>query len=265
MPAANQNSYFFRQVLKEEAVEAASFIQIHGDGSFAYSLQSIVQHCATTFICQNTDNEWLGVIFTYQSPSAYSTAAIEGMVVKQAYRRRGIATFLVHEATLFWKKNCIFHLSVASLTLPQEAVQLLLANGFKAIAKAGYTEYKKRLLPDKICVHNRQMRPSMNTINGEVGEDTLFEYYQSGDIIWGTYGGGQVIRGVLLGKMERNGDISFQYMQHSKDGEIHTGTSHSNTEFLNDGRIILYEDWEWTGNRSGGGRSVIEEIKPPMS
>lgn len=264
MPATNQDSYFFRQVLKEEAVAAASFIQAHGNGGFAYSLQSIVQHCATSFICQNTDNEWLGIIFTYQSPSDYSTAAIEGMVVKKDWRRQGIATFLMDEAGKYWKKNCIFHISVAALALPDEAIRLLLAGGFKAIVKTGYTEYKKRLLPDKICVNNRKMRPSMNTINGEVGEDTLFEYFQSGDIIWGTYGGGQVIRGVLLGKMERNGDISFQYMQHSKDGEVHTGTSHSSTEFLNDGRIILYEDWEWTGNRSGGGRSVIEEIKNQM-
>lgn len=264
MPNVDPNRYFFRPVLKEEALTVANFLKEYADGGFAFSLQSIVQHASTIFLCQNTDNEWIGIIFTYLSPTDYSTAAVEGIVVKTGYRRQGIASFLMKEAALYWKKNCVFYVCVVSADLPTEAVKLLLAIGFKAIAKTGYTEYSKRLLPDKICVHNRRMRPTMNTINGEVSEDTLFEYFQSGDIIWGTYGGGQVIRGVLIGRMEHNGDISFQYMQHSKDGEVHTGISHSSTEFLNDGRIILYEDWEWTGNRSGGGRSVIEEIKNQM-
>jgi hypothetical protein len=262
MPSPNQNPYFSRPVSKVEVTEVASFIEKNAEGKFSYSLQSIVQHCSTIFICQNIDNEWLGIVFTYQSPALYSTAAIEGMVVNTLHRRKGIATYLLDEAINYWKKNCIFHISIISNNISNETEKILLSKGFRALTYNGYTEFKKRIMPEKICVHNRQMRPSMNTINGEVGEETLFEYFQCGDIIWGNYAGGQVIRGVLLGKMDGNSDISFHYMQHAVNGEVHTGTSHSTTEFLNDGRIILYEDWVWTGNKSGGGRSVIEEIKP---
>lgn len=254
----------YRPLSKEEALLAHQFISEFSEGNFHCSLQSLIQHCHTILICQSPDNEWLGIAVTYLSPSAYSTAAIEGIVVKPLCRRQGFASLLLAETILFWKNKCVFNFSVIATQLPDGVARFLARAGFKPIDGPGFTQFTKKVLPQKICVHNRRMRPSMNTINGEVSEETLFEYYQDGDIIWGTYGGGQVVRGVLLGRMNRNGNIAFQYMQHSKDGGIYTGTSKSTTEFLNDGRIVLYEDWEWTGNRSGGGRSVIEEEKHPV-
>ena len=101
----------------------------------------------------------------------------------------------------------------------------------------------------------------MNTSNGEVGAETLFEYSQKDDMIWGTYSGGLVKRGVLLGRMKPGGDLQFYYMQYNENGELNQGISTSTSEFLRDGRVILFEDWEWTGNKTGSGRSVIEEVK----
>jgi hypothetical protein len=116
-------------------------------------------------------------------------------------------------------------------------------------------------MPDRICLHNKRMRPQMNTANGQVSEETLFEYFQQGDFIWGTYSGGEVARGMLIGKMTPNRNINFHYLQMDRTGQVFGGTSHSTTEFLNDGRIVLYEDWHWTGNRSGTGSSIIAEVK----
>ena len=161
----------------------------------------------------------------------------------------------------FASKRCVFKVEIEPPSPGSEIENLLTANLFRPLEKNGQTVYGVKLMPDKICLHNRKMRPSMNTINGEVNEETIFEYFQKDDIIWGTYSGGIIQKGVLLGRMARNGDIDFDYLQVNTGNEVNTGVSHSSTEFLNDGRIILYEDWEWTGNRSGGGRSVIEEIK----
>jgi hypothetical protein len=101
----------------------------------------------------------------------------------------------------------------------------------------------------------------MNTANGQINEDTLFEYFQDGQMVWGTYAGGDVLRGILIGQMNANRDIRFHYLQMDTQGQIHQGTSKSSTELLNDGRVVLYENWEWTGDKKGSGSSIIEEVK----
>ncbi len=261
MPAIDNNGYFFRPLQKEESGIAASFISGHSDDCFTFSQQSLFHHSATTFVCHDPDNEWLGVIVTYTSPMAYSTAVIEGIAVHNQKRKQGIGCFLMEHVFHYWRHQCVYRISVIDNNVSEAFNKMLVKLDFKRSSGNGLPEFTKQLFPERICMHNRRMRPRMNTPNGEMNEETLFEYFQKNDTVWGTYSGGNVVRGLLLGHMSPNGDISFQYMQLGTSGEVSTGVSQSYTEFLNDGRVVLYEDWEWTGNRSGSGRSVIEEIK----
>jgi molybdopterin synthase catalytic subunit len=249
---------YIRPLLKEEAGTAVSFIQKNTGDDCIASLSFCYHHAQTIFISESASNEWQGIIITYLSPAGRHIAVVENIVIALASRRRGAATELLEYSLEYYKRQCVFNIHCSIAKASDAAENLLAKFSFTA---CGETAYSKHLLPEKICLHNRRMRPSMNTINGEVNEDTLFEYFQNGDVIWGTYSGGTITQGVLLGRMARNGDINFQYLQLNTNNELNTGKSHSATEFLNDGRIILYEDWEWTGNKSGGGRSVIEEVK----
>ena len=249
---------FIRSLLKEEAGAATFFIQQNANDGYALSYSFCLHHSETIFICTDAAGEWHGIIATYLSPSERNKAVIESVVVAAKKRRVGIAGQLFAFILQYYKQQCVFNISMSMQKIPVALQALLTKFSFRP---GNETTYTKHLLPEKICLHNRYMRPRMNTINGEISEDTLFEYFQKDDVVWGTYSGGTILRGVLLGRMAKNGDINFQYLQLNNQNEVNTGISHSATEFLNDGRIILYEDWEWTGNRSGGGRSVIEEIK----
>lgn len=247
--------YAIRSLTKEEAGLATQFLQQHAGCNLGYSF--CYHHASTIFICVGDSSEWQGLIVTYLAPDDRNVAVIETIAIATGLSAT-ISDALLEHVLQYYKQRCVYTLRSDQEKPSDRFIALLERSSFKPL---GGSSYIKRLLPEKICLHNRRMRPSMNTINGEVSEETLFEYFQKDDIVWGVYSGGTVVRGVLLGHMVRNNDILFQYVQINSNNEVSTGISRSSTEFLNDGRIILYEDWEWTGNRSGGGRSVIEEIK----
>ena len=253
--------YLIRPLLPSEATFASQFSSPQANKSGYVSTQFCLHHLPTIFICLDDNEEWKGMIVTYGSPVHAGIAVVESITIADEKNISGVGNLLLSHSLQYYKAHCVFKIEIDASAINSELESLLAAHFFKATEMDGGNAYRLRLLPEKICLHNRKMRPSMNTVNGEVSEDTLFEYFQKDDIIWGTYSGGVIQKGVLLGRMARNGDIDFEYLQVNTSNEVNTGVSHSATEFLNDGRIILYEDWEWTGNRSGGGRSVIEEIK----
>lgn len=252
--------YAIRAILPEEAEAASNYLKQYSEGFFSLSTQFCLHFSATIFVCLNDKNEWQALAVSYLSPNGRKVALLEALVVDPSVQRKGIGSLLLRQLFIYWRSQCVFQISTRNWR--NEGCRLFLEkNGYQPVNKPGLPMYEIRILPIKICLNNRRMRPSLNTINGEINEDTIFEYFQADDLIWGFYGGGEIKKGVLLGKMAPNGNIRFRYMQINQTDEIHEGHSKSYTEFLNDGRIALYEDWEWTGNRSGGGKSVIEEIR----
>ena len=100
-----------------------------------------------------------------------------------------------------------------------------------------------------------------NTANGEVSSKTTFHYKQDGNIISATYGGGEIIKGTLIGIVSDDGILRFRYNHVNKEGDIRGGECVSTPETLSDGRIRLHEKWKWTDADQSEGESVIEEVK----
>lgn len=99
--------------------------------------------------------------------------------------------------------------------------------------------------------------------DGDVGGDTLFRYEQRGDMLMGTYSGGEVEWGTLVGTVRSDGSLTFLYQHRTKAGKLRSGRCESKPEILKSGRIRLHERWQWHGR--GGtpgafGQSVIEEV-----
>ncbi|MES2646734.1 MAG: hypothetical protein V4717_07675 [Bacteroidota bacterium] len=253
--------YTIRMLDKAEATLASNFSRVNGRPFEAVTVAYCVHHHATILICLSPgEGVCEGLLISYISPSNPGTAVIDAMIFTDSSIKDELAVLMLQYGMQYFKNRCVFTIE-ASGTLHGDFPGLLESQLFKQVDAEPVVIYRRKLLPDKICLHNRRMRPKMNTINGEVSEETLFEYFQKDNIVWGTYSGGTIQRGVLIGRMAKNGDCQINYLQLNNGNEINTGVSQSATEFLNDGRIILYEDWEWTGNKTGGGRSVIEEIK----
>lgn len=108
--------------------------------------------------------------------------------------------------------------------------------------------------------NNKRFRPSQNTENGETSEDTIFEYKQDRQILTSKYRGGQIVEGHLIGLVDQNGTIEMRYHQVNNKGELMTGICHSTPEIMQNGKIRLHEDWQWTSGDKSRGKSILEEI-----
>lgn len=117
----------------------------------------------------------------------------------------------------------------------------------------------------KINYHNRTFAGISNTPNGQVSGDTVFSYNQLGDILLATYSGGSIKNGHMTGRVNEDNSLYFVYQHIDTDGRLMSGYCHSTPEVLPDGRIRLYEKWEWTHGGEGKGESIVEEIGAALS
>jgi hypothetical protein len=108
--------------------------------------------------------------------------------------------------------------------------------------------------------NNKKFRPVSNTENGETSHETMFHYKQTGNILTSEYSGGKIKCGHLIGLVDSAGNIEMRYHQVNDKDELMTGICKSTPEILENGKIRLYENWEWTSGDKSVGHSIIEEI-----
>ncbi len=108
--------------------------------------------------------------------------------------------------------------------------------------------------------NNRKFRPISNSENGEVSNDMIFHYKQTDKILTCNYHGEKIISGHLIGLVDNEGTIEMKYHQVNKNGELMTGVCHSKPELLENGKIRLHENWQWTSGNKSKGNSVLEEV-----
>ena len=110
-----------------------------------------------------------------------------------------------------------------------------------------------------INYNGKIFKPIENTENGETSNETVFMYKQVGNILTSEYSGGKIKKGHLIGLVDENGNIDMRYHQVNDKGGIMTGICKSKPEFLENGKIRLHENWEWTSGDNSKGKSIIEE------
>lgn len=110
-----------------------------------------------------------------------------------------------------------------------------------------------------ICYEGRCFVPVMNVINGEVNNQTLFSYHQSGNIMWADYSGGEIKRGNMIGTVSSNGELDFYYQHINLRNELRLGKCHSVPHILNNGKIELSEKWQWLNGNKSKGSSILRE------
>lgn len=111
-----------------------------------------------------------------------------------------------------------------------------------------------------ICYDGRKFVPKKNSENGEVSEQTIFAYHQNGNLLWAEYSGGDIWKGSLIGTVSINGELDFVYHHVNKIMQVKTGRCHSVPHVLENGKIELSEQWEWTSGECSKGESFMEEV-----
>jgi len=105
----------------------------------------------------------------------------------------------------------------------------------------------------------RVLSVSATASRGVVDSNTLLRLRQQGDRVLGRYGGGSVLRGCLVGRIEGH-RLVFRYAQVEGSGEIHGGTSVCEVLYQADGRARIVEHFTWR-TREGSGTNVFDEVR----
>ncbi|WP_439127977.1 n-acetylglutamate synthase [Polaribacter sp.] len=111
-----------------------------------------------------------------------------------------------------------------------------------------------------INYNGKKFRPILNSENGETSNKTVFIYQQVGNIITSDYSGGQIKKGQLIGIIDEDGNIDIRYHQINNKNKLMTGICKSKPEILENGKIRLHENWQWTSGDQSEGQSIIEEV-----
>lgn len=106
----------------------------------------------------------------------------------------------------------------------------------------------------------RKFVPKTNTENGEVDGQTVFHYHQRENIIWAEYAGGEILRGFLIGMADESGKLEFTYQHINASMQIRLGKCNSIPVRQEDGRLEMYEEWQWLNGDESKGESVIVEV-----
>lgn len=107
---------------------------------------------------------------------------------------------------------------------------------------------------------NRKFRPLSNSENGEVSDEMVFHYHQTGNVLTCAYQGQNIVKGQLMGLVDAEGCIQMAYHQVNKNGTLMTGICNSKPEEMENGKLRLHEFWQWTSGDESKGNSVLEEI-----
>jgi hypothetical protein len=111
-----------------------------------------------------------------------------------------------------------------------------------------------------INYNERVFRSLSNSDNGEVGEETIFNYQQNSFLVSATYSGGAILFGHLIGLVNSDGVMEISYHHINEEGDIRTGICFSTPEILPNGKVRLHEKWKWTNGDGSEGESVLEEL-----
>lgn len=104
----------------------------------------------------------------------------------------------------------------------------------------------------------RLFRPVTTSETSQTSSDTIFKYEQLGWRVTATYSGGDIQFGHLIGIMDEYGVMEARYHHLDQNWELRTGSCITSPEILDNGRLRLHEDWQWTNGKRG--KSTLEEI-----
>jgi hypothetical protein len=96
--------------------------------------------------------------------------------------------------------------------------------------------------------------------NGVVNKDTIFNFTQNDDILYGEYIGGKIKKGFLVGQFTNN-ILSFSYCQLQTDGTLDNGLSSCEISMDTTGKIRLIEHFEWKSRPGEHGVNIFQEIE----
>ena len=98
-----------------------------------------------------------------------------------------------------------------------------------------------------------------NGAAGEVGQETIFDYQQEGDLVTADYTGGTIRCGKIVGRLEGS-RLFLLYQCLTTDGELKAGKAMAVISMTAEDKMKLNLDWQWLTGEQQQGRSEYIEI-----
>lgn len=99
-----------------------------------------------------------------------------------------------------------------------------------------------------------------NYERNDFNREIKFRYFQEGILVWGTYQGGEIFHGTIVGTQLQNNEFDLIWQHVTINGELRAGTCISTAKKMKDGRIRLAEQWRYTIGCTGEGNSAVVEV-----
>ncbi|MEL6534546.1 MAG: hypothetical protein AAFQ98_04000 [Bacteroidota bacterium] len=96
--------------------------------------------------------------------------------------------------------------------------------------------------------------------SGLSGSETVFHYFQQGEVITGTYQGGAILEGSIVGKKVAEDKIELLFQCLTQDKELKVGQSEGEITEDASGKLQLKFTWNWLNGDLSGGKSEYLEI-----
>lgn len=221
-------------------------------------------------ISKDITNSSVGILIndnTIIGTGCYKNNHITRVYVKPVYQGQGYGSYIMQ----CLENEIGLEYDVVRLDASLPASHLYEKRGYRTIKHERWNvkngailvyEVMEKPLPSlstSICYDGKFFVPQENAENGEVDGNTLFEYHQKGNMIWADYAGGEIMKGHLIGTAAETGELDFYYQHMNTKKQVLVGICHSVPHMGRDGKIKLYETWQWLNDDKSKGKSIICE------
>lgn len=110
-----------------------------------------------------------------------------------------------------------------------------------------------------IPIDNKQFL-LVNNDQGLSTKETIFKYFEKDGVITGSYKGGEIATGQVVGKRLPKNQLVLVFQCLTIEGELKSGQSEGFISTNEDGKLTLSFDWNWfNGDKSGGKSFYVEK------
>ena len=110
-----------------------------------------------------------------------------------------------------------------------------------------------------LSINNKQFITTGNE-SGLSSDETVFYYYENNDVVTGSYKGGAITAGQIVGRRLPNNRLELAFQCVTEAGELKSGQSKGVISTNSEGKLALSFDWFWlNGDKSGGKSFYIEK------
>ena len=108
-----------------------------------------------------------------------------------------------------------------------------------------------------INFNNKKFKLLDNSLNGQVNNQTTFEYKQEGDLVTADYHGGTVVYGKIIAQL-KNKTLHMLYNCLTAEKELKAGKATGRISLNKEGKILMHLDWQWLESEANGNSIYIE-------